>query len=164
MINRNGRLAFPYFLAGKTVQSEVLYDINNEAYVPTISANALNTLRTTNNMTGNAGMVMNLGVGTTPPTADDLWLDNVMVNGVDVNTIVKCVACNEHPATAMNGDLIFTYSFWNSGNENISISEIALSYYYNSYNQKVMFARKVIPTRVIQPRETVTFSYVISFS
>ena len=111
------------------------------------------------------GMVMNLGVGTTEPTRGDHWLANTTVDGVDVNTLIRCLGNAEesryNPTYANTASVIYTYSFRSYAEHDITITEIGLSYLCPA--GKFLCARKLIPPRTIRPNEVVTFSYMLDF-
>ena len=109
------------------------------------------------------GMCLNLGVGDAAETADDYTLDNMLVDGVDVNTIVTCqYSTYKWNAFATDaGTLVMQYTFRNTGSAPITVKELGL--FYVNKTMKILCARKVIPPRTIQPSETVTFAYELDF-
>lgn len=114
------------------------------------------------NMTGhNAGMVAFLGVSNVPVKSSDYFLNDVTVGNENVNNIITCIQCRNHPLATPKG-LSYQYTFMNSGSSAIEIKEICLCMRYNS-NAIYMIARKVIPTRLVQPDETITFSYELNW-
>ena len=123
-----------------------------------------NTLDTATS--GNASMVMNLGVGSAEPTSNDYWLDETEISGVDVNTVVECARAQGTdtwaPSILSNGNIAYTYVFRNNGNAAVTITEIGLSFVCTM--GKFLVGRCLIPPRTIQPNETVTFTYELAFA
>ena len=108
-----------------------------------------------------AGIIALLGVGDTAATADDYRLDNMLVNGIDVNTIVQCSGARANPSITTKG-ISYLYQFTNTGSSAVTIKEICICYRVNG-SDIYMLARRVIPARTIQPDETVTFDYEINW-
>lgn len=111
------------------------------------------------------GITMFLGVGSTPPTVDDIWLDETDVNGEDINDIIQMQTANI--GEGANGKVTYTFSFINTGDVQ-TIREIALAIVPPNTTTDprngrcVMIARKLIPARTVQPAETITFTYELS--
>lgn len=108
------------------------------------------------------GMCLNLGVGDTTETFNDYTLDEMEINGVDVNTIVTCQYSTYKwsASTTDNGSVVMTFTFQNTGADSVTIKELGL--FYVNKAMKILCARKVIPPRTILPNETVTFAFEIS--
>ena len=114
------------------------------------------------NMTGsNYGMIAFLGVSNVPVKSSDYFLNDVTVGNENVNNIIRCVQCRNHPLATPKG-LSYQYTFINSGSSAIEIKEICLCMRFSA-NEVYMVARKVIPTRLVQPDETITFSYELNW-
>jgi hypothetical protein len=113
----------------------------------------------------NTGVTMFLGVGSTPPTVDDIWLDETDVDGEDINNIIQMQTANI--GEGANGKVTYTFSFINTSGVH-TIREIALAIVPSNTTTDprngrcVMIARKLIPARTVQPAETITFTYEIS--
>lgn len=111
------------------------------------------------------GITMFLGVGSTPLTVDDIWLDETDVDGEDINDIIQMQTANI--GEGANGKVTYTFSFINTGDVQ-TIREIALAIVppnttTDPRNKRcVMIARKLIPARTVQPAETITFTYELS--
>lgn len=97
-----------------------------------------------------------VGSGTTPPTLDDIDLENEFTSSV--------LSFSELTWSASgSGNVVFTRSFTNITNENLTISEIAL--YTKATSPSCLLAREVLSTpRTVAPNETVTFSFEIAFN
>ncbi|MCR5478273.1 MAG: hypothetical protein K6F27_00250 [Ruminococcus sp.] len=95
-----------------------------------------------------------LGSGDTEPTADDYKLAQ------EVN--IPCVSAS---LAVVDRKAVYTYSFLNNTAQAITVSEMGLfSFISGYYNNQILVARKLIPSRTIQPNENVTFSYVVEFN
>ena len=98
---------------------------------------------------------MAIGNGTTKPTRDDIRL----TNGISDNVIQPgALTCD----VASNGNLIFTRTFTNISDSDVTITELGL--YHMDNSNAFLAAHKLIPARSVQPNETVTFSYVFEFN
>jgi hypothetical protein len=170
MITTNGAKIITYNkIIGSSAPDLVLTD--GTAQTATVSAttqafrrcgynNTAGTLATSDSC-----MVMNLGVGTAQPSTSDYWLDETEVDGVDVNTLIECARPQGDtwsPVVLNNGDIVYTYSFLNTSNRSITITELGLS--FACMYGKILCGRHLIPARVIEPGETVTFSYELNFN
>ena len=102
----------------------------------------------------NEGVWARLGSGDTEPTADDYKLAQ------EVN--IPCVSAS---LGVVDRKAVYTYSFLNNTAQAVTVSEMGLfSFIGGHYNNPILVARKLIPSRTIQPNETVTFSYVVEFN
>lgn len=113
----------------------------------------------------NIGVTMFLGVGSTPPTVDDIWLDETDVNGEDINDLIQMQTANV--GEGANGKVTYTFSFINTGGvhtiREIALAIVPLNTTTDPRNGRcVMIARKLIPARTVQPAETITFTYELS--
>lgn len=113
------------------------------------------------------GVKMRLGVGTTPPTLDDYWLDETQVNGVDVNQEIICTTASI--GRGVNGSTLYTFTFYNNSRNTYTLKEICLAMVPSGVTgddspngRHIMLARKLIVPRTVQPAETITFTYEIS--
>lgn len=70
------------------------------------------------------GIFVRLGVGDAEMQKTDYNLDNVLVNGVDVNTIVKCLSLTT--VMSPNSEACFVGVFANTGNADIDIKEVGV--------------------------------------
>ncbi len=113
----------------------------------------------------NIGVTMFLGVGSTPPTVNDIWLDKINVDGEDINNIIRMQTANV--GEGANGKVTYTFSFMNAGGIQ-TIREIALAIVPSNTTTDprngrcVMIARKLIPARTVEIGETITFTYELS--
>ena len=102
---------------------------------------------------GGLGLAMAVGSGDTEFTENSYWLSNAETG----------VVCNSCSVTANGQAMIVTAVFTNTSNSAKDIKEIGLMFaHYGLMN--FLIAGKNIPTRTIQPNETVTFSYVVEFN
>lgn len=134
--------------------------ITNSALIGYPSTNLFGIVKTDNVTGGNYGMIALLGVGDAPVTKNDYCLNKTLINGVDVNTIIKCVSARSTPLRSPKG-ISYIFTFFNSGEAAIEIKEICIAMRFNAA-EKFMIARKVIPTRLVQASETITFSYELN--
>lgn len=104
------------------------------------------------------GFSMILGNGVTAPSVNDYNLANVLEEGVDINTILVCRSATR--AISARGKVTFTYIFENTTNTSHVVREIGLI--LKTHNYPVLFAREVVPERVITAGETFTFSFSIN--
>lgn len=99
------------------------------------------------------GLAMAVGSGDTEFTESSYWLSNAETG----------VVCNSCSVTANGQAMIVTAVFTNTSNSAKDIKEIGLMFaHYGLMN--FLIAGKNIPTRTMQPSETATFSYEISFN
>lgn len=134
--------------------------ITNDQTISYGSTDKFGIVRTDNVTGGNYGMIAFLGVGNAPVTKNDYCLNNTLIGGVDVNTIIKCVSARSTPLRSPKG-ISYIFTFFNSGETAIEIKEICIAMRFSSA-KKYMIARKVIPTRLVQAGETITFSYELN--
>lgn len=115
------------------------------------------------NMTG---MIMVLGVGTTPASAADYCLAETKIDGVDINTFIKClhpIGSETWSATqADNGSFVYSFSFVNDSDKTVAVTEIGL--YFLHTGGKYLCGRCVIPARVVMPGENFTLSYNLNLA
>ena len=134
--------------------------ITNDQTISYGSTDKFGIVRTDNTTGGNYGIIAFLGTGNAPVTKNDYCLNKTLINGVDVNTIIKCVSARSTPLRSPKG-ISYIFTFFNSGEAAIEIKEICIAMRFNA-SQKFMIARKVIPTRLVQAGETITFSYELN--
>ncbi|MBQ8119186.1 MAG: hypothetical protein IJ172_00480 [Ruminococcus sp.] len=102
---------------------------------------------------GGLGLAMAVGSGDTEFTESSYWLSNAETD----------VVCNSCSVTANGQAMIVTAVFTNTSNSAKDIKEIGLMFaHYGSMN--FLLAGKNVPIRTMQPNETATFSYEISFN
>lgn len=171
MITRNGSRIFGYPLGGISINASTRSSIKNihgELYSGT-SFSALQYLKyaSSDNIsdiqpnTQYIGVVMNFGVGTTPPAKDDVYLDDTMVGGVDINTLLPCQGTKGLFDCDSEGNLMYTYNFRNTSGNSVTIREIGLSYV--DPHGKFLLARTVLSSpRTVQAGESFTFTYKIN--
>lgn len=70
------------------------------------------------------GIFIRLGVGDTEMQKTDYNLNNVFINGVDVNTIVKCLSLTT--VMSPNSEACLVGVFTNTGNVDIDIKEVGV--------------------------------------
>lgn len=167
MITKAGSRILSLRVFGSTrydIPISTIYDITGSGNEAVYSHNSFDAMANTysDNMSGrNGGIIAFVGIGDTAPTADDYFLDDVDVGGVDVNTIVQCTSVRSSGLITPKG-ISYLFTFMNTGESAVTIKEICIVYRLNQ-NEKYMIARKVIPPRAIQSNETVTFSYEIDW-
>lgn len=98
---------------------------------------------------------MAVGNGMTKPTRDDIRLTNGISGAIVQPGALTC-------DVASNGNLIFTRTFTNISDSDVTITELGL--YLLDDDDAFFAAHKLIPARTVQPNETATFSYVIEFN
>lgn len=109
------------------------------------------------------GMVMNLGVGLSEPSASDYWLDETEIDGQDINAIITCQHTGTWSPTLLeNGNIAYTYTFLNTSQSAVTVTEIGLSFLCET--GKFLVGRKLIPPRTIQSGESVTFTYELAYA
>ena len=112
------------------------------------------------------GMIMVLGVGTTPATAADYCLAETELDGVDINTFIKClhpIGSETWSATQTeNGSFVYSFSFVNDSDKTVAVTEIGLYFLHTS--GKYLCGRCVIPARVVMPGENFTLSYNLNLA
>ena len=151
MITKNGGAIMTIF-AQTGAQNWSFKDKNGTTFtVDNLSYGALFTKKAETSQ--DEGTWARLGSGDTEPTADDYKLAQ------EVN--IPCVSAS---LAVVDRKAVYTYSFLNNTAQAITVSEMGLfsfisGYYYNP----ILVARKLIPSRTVQPNETVTFSYVVEF-
>lgn len=159
MLVNNGKIILPKVLINGRCQ------YNDEAGIISIEGDPMAaTTAITNSTLNNYSYVrMQLGVGDTPVTINDYYLDDVLVDNTDVNTLITCQTTSGSP-TVSTSSVLYTYVFKNSSAITITIKEIAIIVQASSTSSiKAMIAREVITPRTVQPDETITFSYEIKF-
>jgi hypothetical protein len=134
--------------------------VTNDQRITYGSTDKFGNVKTDNVTGGSYGMIAFLGTGNAPVTKNDYCLNKTLVGGVDVNTIIQCVSARSTPLRSPKG-ISYIFTFFNSGEAAIEIKEICLAMRFNA-EQKYMIARKVIPTRLVQAGETITFSYELN--
>jgi hypothetical protein len=134
--------------------------ITNDQTIFYTSTDKFGIVKTDNMTGGNLGMIAFLGTGNAPVTKNDYCLNKTLINGVDVNTIIQCVSARSTPLRSPKG-ISYIFTFFNSGEAAIEIKEICLAMRFSA-ERKYMVARKVIPTRLVQAGETITFSYELN--
>lgn len=107
------------------------------------------------------GIKMRLGVGTTPPKPEDIWLDETEVDGVDINTYITCTSASVAGQT--DGSVKYSFTFSNGGSSAVTINEICIlcspSRTNPPANAGIMLGRKVITPTTIAAGGTATFTY-----
>ena len=78
------------------------------------------------------GMCMRIGLDNTEPQETDYNLGNTMLNGVDVNTVIKCMSLES--VITDYGDVCFVGLFTNTTNYDIDIKEVGLFLTYINVN------------------------------
>lgn len=113
------------------------------------------------------GVKMRLGVGDTSPTINDYWLDDVLVDGVDINTKIQCTSAQI--GTNNKGDVIYTYTFSNTTGNTYTIKELCLAMTPSGTSgtdvpngRHIMLARTIIPARTVGAYETISFTYTVN--
>jgi hypothetical protein len=97
-----------------------------------------------------------VGGGTTQPTIDDIDLESEITTSTLTKTALTWAASGV-------GNVVFTRSFTNITNENVTISELGL--FAVDSLRSYLLAREVLSTpRTVAPNETVTFSFEIAFN
>lgn len=109
-------------------------------------------------LVNNSGIIMELGSGTTPLTVNDIDLDSP----IDESKY-HCISAGGSQSVANvvvseSGELIYTYVF--SIDDSIEVNELSLVY-FTSTGDKVMLARKVIPTRTAEYGDVISFTYTL---
>ena len=169
MITKNGALLLTHIRLFQEAATGLVKTDGTEALSQSVSSSQylfkqcskLNTVDSVSSAS-TGGMVMNLGVGTTSPSKDDYWLAQTEIDGVDVNTVIACQnTVPWNPTVLENGNVAYTYTFINTGNDAIIVNEIGLSFVTTT--GKFLVGRKIIPARRISAGETVTFTYTINF-
>lgn len=145
MITKNGSRLFGQ---GRIMYSHSVSLVNKEGN---------NSVVTITNLDGDISKYgLYVGSGTTPPTLDDIDLENELTSSVLSGSELTWSASG-------SGNVVFTRSFTNITNENLTISEIAL--YEKATSPSCLLAREVLSTpRTVAPNETVTFSFEIAFN
>jgi hypothetical protein len=145
MITKNGSRLFGQ---GRIMYPDIVSVVNKAGTNVTIAVRDLN---------GDISKYgLYVGSGTTPPTLDDIDLENEFTSSV--------LSFSENTWSASgSGNVVFTRSFTNITNENLTISEIAL--YTRATSPSCLLAREVLGIpRTVAPNETVTFSFEIAFN
>lgn len=158
MIVKNGSMIFGIMRILGSTESMTLIKIDgsqrqNSGNFSVYTAGTENVIGTT---IYDQKIVMRVGTGSTAPTVNDYCLA-----ADDTNDTLTCTfAAISRSST---GNPIYMYSFTNSGSTAFTVSEVGLFWHYNS--DFVMLGREVLTSpRVVQPNETVTFSYEIAFN
>ena len=171
MIVKNGGNLFGYAMmrnnnvltAGKAIWND---GANTLVNFTTVTNYTKSTTENKIEQNTNVGVTMYLGVGTTPPTVNDYWLDQTEVNGVDINDdiLLRSGTVGE----GANGSSLYTFAFMNMSDKTYTVKEICLAVVPISTTTDprngrcIMIARKLIVPRTVQPSETITFTYEIS--
>ena len=134
--------------------------ITNDERITYGSTDKFGIVRTDNVSGGAYGIIAFLGTGNAPVTKNDYCLNNTLIGGVDVNTIIQCVSARSTPLRSPKG-ISYIFTFFNSGETAIEIKEICIAMRFSA-EKKYMIARKVIHTRLVLDGETITFSYELN--
>ena len=98
---------------------------------------------------------MAIGSGTSEPQKSDYSMQEITSQYVSKSNLTSV-------SYTPDGNVVFTRTFTNITNDNVTITELGIYLVVSSY--VFLVARKLIPSRTIQPNETVTFSYVVEFN
>ena len=105
-------------------------------------------------MVTSGGVFMRLGTGTTAPSKSDYTLENIISNA-DMNTSTAVVGISS------NGSKVYTYTFQNTTNAPITVTEVGLYLRGKSSNYSlcVLLTRDVIDPEEVGAGKTATFTY-----
>lgn len=100
------------------------------------------------------GVFMRLGTGTTAPSKSDYTLENIISNA-DMNTSTSVVGISP------NGSKVYTYTFQNTTNAPITVTEVGLYLRGKSsyYSLCILLTREVIDPKEVGAGKTATFTY-----
>ena len=162
MITKNGAIIYSAQCGyNAATEDRVLTNINGTSSVPNLSLSGLYLSGEMPKNMSDYGTCMQLGVGDAEPTKNDYYLDETIVDGVNVNDAIPCISAAK--SVSADGSIVYTATFSNNSSIAYTIKEIGLvQTTFN--NAHYLTARKLIPPRTIQPNETVTFSYVVEFN
>lgn len=162
MITKNGAIIYSAQCDNNQgTGDKVLTNTSGTSSAPNYSQSSLYLYSNMQINMSNYGTCMRIGVGDAEPAKSDYYLDETIVDGVDVNNAIPCISAAK--SISADGSIVYTATFSNNSAVAYAIKEIGLiQTVYN--NGHYLIARKVIPTRTIQPGETATFSYVIEFN
>lgn len=162
MITKNGAIIYSAQCDYNAITGDrVLTNISGTSSAPNYSYSGLYLSGVMKTNMSDSGTCMQLGVGDAEPTKNDYYFDETIVDGVDVNNAIPCISAVK--SISADGSIVYTATFSNNSAVAYAIKEIGLI--QTTYgNAHYLMARKVIPTRTIQPGETATFSYVIEFN
>lgn len=104
--------------------------------------------------TTSGGVFMRLGTGTTASSKSDYTLENIISN-VDMSTSTAVVGISS------NGSKVYTYTFQNTTNAPITVTEVGLYLRGKSSNYSlcVLLSREVIDPKEVGVGKTATFTY-----
>ena len=163
MITKNGAIIYSAqcgYNAG--TESRVLTKINGSSSAPNYSTSGLELSGVMQKNMSSGGTCIQLGVGDAEPTKNDYYLNETIVDGVNVNNAIPCISAVK--SISADGNIVYTAIFSNNSSVAYTIKEIGLIQTMYDGNTHYLTARKLIPPRTIQPGETATFSYVIAFN
>lgn len=130
--------------------------IMNTSQVHLINDKGVDKAQDISSYTSESNYVLIVGGGTTQPTLDDIDLES------EINTDTLTKTTLTWTATSV-GNVVFTRSFTNITNKNVTISELGL--FAVDGADAFLLAREVLSIpRTVVPNETVTFSYEIAFN
>lgn len=151
MITKNGGAVMTIFAQAGN-QSWSFKDKSGTTFTRLVGDGSIHTKKAETSQ--NDGTWARLGSGDAEPTADDYKLAQ------EVN--IPCVSAS---LAVVDRKAVYTYSFLNNTAQAVTVSEMGLfSFIDGYYDNPFLIARKLIPSRTIQPNETVTFSYVVEFN
>lgn len=162
MITKNGAIIYSAqcdYNAG--TGDRVLTNISGASSAPNYSNSSLHLGGVMKTNMSDFGTCMQLGVGDAEPAKNDYYFDETIVDGVNVNNAIPCISAAK--SVSADGSIVYTATFSNNSSVAYDVKEIGLI--QTTYgNEHYLIARKLIPSRTVQPNETVTFSYVIEFN
>lgn len=130
--------------------------IMNTSEVHLISDKGVDSIQNITDYTSASSYLLIVGRGTTQPTINDIDIESEITPSTLAKTGLTW-------AVSGVGNVVFTRSFTNITNENVTISELGLFAVRNV--NSFLLAREVLSTpRTVAPNETVTFSYEIAFN
>lgn len=101
------------------------------------------------------GIVMQLGTGSTAPAPEDYCLESIATD------LTVSSASREY---SQSGRVIFTYEFYNSSSEDITVTEAAVFLQSFQYDLCAMLAREVIDPVTVEAYSSKTFTFELSFA
>lgn len=101
------------------------------------------------------GIVMQLGTGSTAPAPEDYCLESIATD------LTVSSASREY---SQSGSVIFTYEFYNSSSEDITVTEAAVFLQSFQYDLCAMLAREVIDPVTVEAYSSKTFTFELSFA
>lgn len=167
MITYNGAQCFgASSITGNNVPINALTLIDGSKNTAQITRSNL-YLNTASQTDSQRGVKMRLGFSRSTPTLDDFDLIDRIVEdaeeyNVDVNTIVTCTSATI--ATTAEGSVVYSYTFTNeSPDQSFTINEVGLFVStLGTTSFTALLARSVVPSRTVEPRKTISFTYTIS--